>query len=93
MQLAEGARCLAKTPAGYVVGEAKFITTKGGNQDKSFREVLESFLQSEEGTAVRIGVLDGVVWLERGGMYGTIRTVENNILSALVLQEFLESLA
>ncbi|MGB9588936.1 MAG: restriction endonuclease, partial [Armatimonadota bacterium] len=28
---------VAKTRQGYIVGEAKFITTGGGNQDKSFR--------------------------------------------------------
>ena len=91
--LPKGPDLVAKTPAGYVIGEAKFITTKGGNQDKSFREVIESFLPSAEGTALRIGVLDGVVWLEHGGLYGTIRAVEHHVLSALVLQEFLESLA
>lgn len=82
---------VAKTPGGYVVAEAKFITTPGGNQDKSFREVIQ-FIRTNRGNAIRIGVLDGVVWLERGGLYGTIRETEENALSALLLRRFLESL-
>lgn len=60
---------VAKTPRGYVIGEAKFISTGGGNQDKSFREVMR-FLHSEQGEAIRVGLLDGVVWLYG---YGTLR--------------------
>ncbi|MGQ9494187.1 MAG: hypothetical protein ACUVR2_10565, partial [Anaerolineae bacterium] len=51
-----------------IVGEAKFITTSGGNQDKSFREVMH-FLQSGKDRVIRVGLLDGVVWFVDTGLY------------------------
>ncbi len=81
---------VAKTPRGYIVGEAKFITTGGGNQDKSFREVVR-FLHEEKGEAIRVGLLDGVVWLTDTGLYATIREVEHPAMTALLLNDFLQA--
>lgn len=83
---------VAKGGQRYVIGEAKIITTPGGNQDKSFREVME-FIQAREGEAVRVGIMDGVVWVHEGGLYGTVRQLEDEVaFSALLLEDFLESL-
>jgi hypothetical protein len=90
-QLKKRPDLVAKTPKCYVVAEAKFITTGGGNQDKSFREVLE-FIHDRKGDAARVGILDGVVWLQKSGLYASIRSEENVALSALLLRKFLESL-
>jgi hypothetical protein len=90
-QLRKRPDLVAKTPRGYVVAEAKFITTGGGNQDKSFREVLD-FIRDQTGRAIRVGILDGVVWLQEKGLYGTIRAEEKTALSALLLPKFLESM-
>lgn len=72
------------------MGEAKFITTGGGNQDKSFREVMR-FLHDEKGEAIRVGLLDGVVWLMETGLYGTIRNIEKPAMTALLLNDFLQA--
>jgi hypothetical protein len=80
---------VAKTRGGYVVAEAKFITVPGGNQDKSFREVMQ-FVQSTEGEASRVGIVDGAVWVKKTGLYATIRGIEKIALSALLLKEFLD---
>lgn len=75
----------------YLVGEAKFISSHGGNQDKSFREVL-NFVAVQHGNAHRVGVLDGVVWFSTSGLYSTVRNVDYPLMSALLFNEYLRSL-
>ncbi len=83
---------LAKASFKYIIGEAKFLTTPGGNQDKSFREVI-SFVNDPKGNALRIGIMDGVLWFKDTGLYGTtLRKIEKPVMSALLLEEFLENL-
>lgn len=80
----------------YVIGEAKWITDSGGNQDKSFEDakamVEDKNLNSN---VVPIMILDGILYLERNDKIYTNLT-ENfkhyDIMSALVLKEFLYSL-
>ncbi len=45
-----------------VIGEAKFISTTGGTQDKSFRESLDFVHENSSGSTRAIAVVDGVVW-------------------------------
>lgn len=80
----------------FVIGEAKFITAGGGTQDKSFREAI-SFVKKKDNKAVRIAVLDGVLWLSgknKENLYGNIKKLKDNqtVLSALLLKEFIDSL-
>ena len=77
----------------YVIGEAKFLTDFGGHQNAQFNDAIDTLKENVE--AVKIAILDGVLYI--GGnskMYKSItETYKNyNIMSALVLREFLYTL-
>jgi len=76
----------------YIIGEAKFLTTPGGEQDRGFDDA-ESFINEKSGNAIRIAVLDGYIWLRTlGGLYERIEKSNDNIMSALLLKDFIENL-
>lgn len=75
----------------YVIGEAKFLTDFGGHQNAQFNDAI-STVEAEGVNAVKIAILDGVLYIKGNNkMYRSISTTyaEYNILSALVLREFL----
>ena len=85
---------VARAHATYVVGEAKFLTDYGGHQYAQFADALV-LLQGREGDAVRVAVLDGVVWVQGNTkMYTRISNLAEDepALSSLLLDEFLQSL-
>jgi len=83
---------VAKARGNRVVGEAKFLTDYGGHQNAQFEDALR-LLRGREGNAVRIAILDGVVWIkDKTKMYRTVCELREVALSALWLKEFLESL-
>lgn len=78
----------------YVIGEAKFLTDFGGHQNAQLNDALET-LTDRQTTAVTVAILDGVLYIKnRNKMHASITRdySEYNILSALVLNEFLFSL-
>ncbi len=78
----------------FVIGEAKFLTDFGGHQNAQFNDAI-STIQTEGVNAIKIAILDGVLFIEgRNKMYKAITETykEHNILSALVLREFLYQL-
>ncbi|UOH77043.1 hypothetical protein MT996_07400 [Ornithobacterium rhinotracheale] len=75
----------------YVIGEAKFLTDFGGHQNAQFNDAIQT-IQTKDVNAIKIAILDGVLFIKgRNKMYKAItETYKNeNILSALVLREFL----
>ena len=75
----------------YVIGEAKFLTDFGGHQNAQFSDAI-STIQSEGVKAVKIAILDGVLYINGNNkMYKDITTTyaDYNVMSALVLREFL----
>jgi len=75
----------------YIIGEAKFLTDFGGHQNAQFADAI-STLEAGEVKAVKIAILDGVLYIKgRNKMYRDITTIykDYNIISALVLREFL----
>jgi hypothetical protein len=67
----------------YIIGEAKFLTDFGGHQNAQFAD------------AITIAILDGVLYIpSKNKMYRDITTTYSNcnILSALLLREFLYSI-
>lgn len=91
-RLTKGPDLLARVGSLYVLGEAKFLTDYGGHQNAQFADALSTLLD-ETGTAVRIAVLDGVVWIKDSSkMYRTLCTLRKPALSALLLKDFLEDL-
>ena len=90
--LSKGLDLLAKAGGNYIIGEAKFLTDSGGHQNAQFEDALR-LLRGKDGTAMRIAVLDGVVWIKSNTkMFKTVSGLEENILSALLLKNFLGSL-
>lgn len=78
----------------YVIGEAKFLTDFGGHQNAQFSDAI-STIKTEGVKAIKIAILDGVLYIKgKNKMYKDITTTyrEYNIMSALVLREFLYSL-
>ena len=78
----------------YVIGEAKFLTDFGGHQNAQFNDAI-STVECKGVNAIKIAILDGVLFIEgRSKMFKSIENTYNNynIMSALVLREFLYQL-
>lgn len=83
---------VAKVGKRYVVGEAKFLSAEGGEQRGGFEDAV-TVAAHPAGRAVKVSVLDGIVWLEsRSGFYQFIENSSLNVFSTLLLQEFLSAL-
>ena len=77
----------------YVIGEAKFLTDFGGHQNAQFNDAISTIKTNVN--AVTVAILDGVLYIEGGNkMYRNITEDLSgyNVMSALVLREFLEQL-
>jgi len=91
-RLTKGIDVLFKKESAYVIGEAKFLTTPGGEQDRGFDDASK-FIKSKCGRAKRIALIDGYIWLKRNkGLYSKIVKSNLDIFSALLLKEFIEAL-
>lgn len=78
----------------YVIGEAKFLIDFGGHQNAQLADAMAT-ITTPNVDAIKVAILDGVCYLSgQNKMYKTI--TENykneNILSALLLREFLYSI-
>ena len=77
----------------YVIGEAKFLTDFGGHQNAQFNDA-RNVVQTDV-NAIKVAILDGVLYIEgRSKMYRAITQdlIQYNIMSSLVLREFLYQL-
>jgi len=90
----KGLDLVARFNGKYVIGEAKFLTDFGGHQNTQFEDAM-STIKDTNINAIRIAILDGVLYI-RGNkkMYKEISNPykDYNIMSALVLREFLYQL-
>jgi hypothetical protein len=90
--LEKGPDLLAKVRDNHVIGEAKFLTDYGGHQNAQFEDALR-LLRGKKGKAIRIAILDGVVWIKDSTkMYRTVCQLKETALTALLLKDFLERL-
>ena len=92
----KGVDFLAKFSDKFIAGEAKFLTDFGGHQNAQFDDAmssLHSFRKSEH-DVISIAILDGVLYLKNHGKMHEYLThhPKDNIMSALVLREFLYSI-
>ncbi len=90
----KGLDFLARFNGKYILGETKFITAIGGNQNNSFRDVITTLTAHFKG-ATCIGIIDGIPWIKDKSNYYKQITKDYkhlNIMSALVLREFLYQL-
>ena len=75
----------------YVIGEAKFLTDFGGHQNAQFNDAIGT-IESKNVKAIKIAILDGVLYIKGNNkMFKAItgKYKNHNIMSALVLREFL----
>jgi hypothetical protein len=78
----------------YVIGEAKFLTDFGGHQNAQFNDAI-STVTTKRVKAEKVAILDGVLYIVGNNkMYKSITEQYNelNIMSSLVLREFLYSM-
>ena len=89
---------VAKVNTTYIVGEAKWIGSPGGNQNKQVVEVID-LCKNQRRNVIRVGIIDGFPWAVRKSD-GTIindktcvqvQECEYDIISALLLEEYLNS--
>lgn len=74
----------------YVIGEAKFLTDFGGHQNAQFNDAINTVTADVNATTVAI--LDGILYIKgKNKMHRKItdKSQDYNIMSALVLREFL----
>lgn len=84
---------VAKAGRNYVIGEAKFSSSTGGNQGRAFDDGIHLAANSA-GNAYKIFILDGVFWIETGSdQYRRISHSSAAIFSAILLNEFLQDLS
>lgn len=90
----KGLDLLARFNHKYIIGEAKFLTDFGGHQNAQFNDAI-STIEAKGVSAIKVAILDGVLYIKGNNkMYRSITTTYSNynILSALVLREFLYNL-
>ena len=87
----KGLDLIARFNGKYVIGEAKFLTDFGGHQNAQFNDAIAT-IKAKNVKAVKIAILDGVLYIKGNNkMYRdiTTRLRGENIMSSLVLREFL----
>ena len=90
----KGLDLIARFKGEYVIGEAKFLTDYGGHQNAQFNDAIAT-ITTKDINAITIAVLDGVLYIPGNNkMYRLITEKYSNlnIMSALVLRDFLYSL-
>lgn len=90
-ELKKGIDLLMRINGNYLIGEAKFLTTPGGEQDRGFDDA-SAFVTDTSGIATRIAVLDGYVWLQNmQGLHQKIIQSDNKLMSSLIFRDFIEN--
>lgn len=90
----KGLDFIARFNGKYVIGEAKFLTDFGGHQNAQFNDAIAT-IKAKNVKAIKIAILDGVLYIKgKNKMYKDVtgKLKEENIMSALVLREFLYQL-
>lgn len=90
----KGLDFVARFNGKYVIGEAKFLTDFGGHQNGQFKDAINT-IEAKDVKAIKIAILDGVLFIKRKNKIHkaiTEKYKDYNIMSALVLREFLYQL-
>lgn len=91
----KGLDFVARFNGKYVIGEAKFLTEIGGHQNAQFNDAISTISATVKKDVIKIAILDGVLYIPSNNkMYKAITQTycNENIMSALVLREFLYSI-
>lgn len=77
----------------YVVGEAKFISDEGGHQNDQFLDAMTTLRTPTKENVRTVAILDGVLYIpSKKKMYSAITTQDVNVMSALLLKNYLYSI-
>jgi len=90
----KGLDLVARFNKKYIIGEAKFLTDMGGHQHTQFDDAIAT-IEERNVKSIQIAILDGVLYIPGGSkMYKYVSNeyMEHNIMSALVLREYLYQL-
>jgi len=91
-KLKKGLDFLLRVNDSFVIGEAKFLTDFGGHQNAQFNDAM-TLLHHRSGKAVKVAVLDGVVWIKgKNKMHSAVKKEKGTVLSTLLLNDFIRSL-
>jgi hypothetical protein len=89
----KGLDFIARVNRKYVIGETKFLTDFGGHQNAQLEDAKQTLLASVKEGVIKIAILDGVLYIPGNNKMFRSITQEDlknkNILSALILREFL----
>ena len=92
-RLKKGIDVVFKARGKYYFGEAKFLTDYGGAQNNQF-DVAYNVAKIKKRNVVGIAVLDGIVWFDcKQKMHKKVKSLKGVALSALLLDDFIKSLA
>lgn len=83
----KGLDFIAKFNNKYVIGEAKFLSDFGGHQNAQYNDAITTL--NADVDAITIAILDGVLYIPSKNRTKMSINTEDNIMSALVLREFL----
>jgi hypothetical protein len=89
---------VAKVGTRYIVGEAKWVGSPGGNQNKQVVEVI-NLCRNQRGNVIRVGIIDGFPWAVHkadGGIINDktcvqVQESDYDIISSLLLEDYLNS--
>lgn len=82
---------VVKSGRRYIIGEAKFLSSTGGNQGRAFDDGI-GLATNNTGSAFKIFVLDGIHWIEHGSeQYRRIEYGIAAVFSVLLLEEYLNN--
>lgn len=89
----KGLDFIAKRNGIYFIGEAKFISDEGGHQNDQFLDAITTLKTQTHNNVIKIAVLDGVLYIRsKKKMFRTITSDNLNIMSALLLRDFIYSI-
>lgn len=88
----KGLDFIARFNRKIIIGEAKFLSDFGGHQNAQLEDAMSLLHSSLDSDVIKIAILDGVCYIQgKNKMFETLMNSyqNNNILSALLLRDFL----
>ncbi|RDU61286.1 restriction endonuclease [Helicobacter didelphidarum] len=87
----KGLDFIARFNGKFIIGEAKFLSDFGGHQNAQLNDALTLLNTPLRDDIIKVAILDGVCYIKnKSKMFHTLHQYsQNNILSALLLRDFL----
>jgi len=88
-QGSKGLDFIARFNNKYIIGEAKFLSDFGGHQNAQYNDAITTLNTEVHSEVIKIAILDGVLYIPSARRNSMSIDTEQNIMSALVLRDFL----